>query len=88
MAKPTRKQLSYLRALAEQTATTFTPPATKTQASQAISALKNRNRSTASERRQEHREITRQVHEDRSATAIGHEETTGYGSTARWRHRS
>lgn len=34
--KPTRPQLTYLQALAEQTATTFTYPATKTDASREI----------------------------------------------------
>jgi hypothetical protein len=38
-AKPMPKQQRYLRELAEQTETSFTPPATKTQASREISRL-------------------------------------------------
>lgn len=37
---PTAKQLSYLRRLAEQTATTFTAPKTRGQASREIKRLK------------------------------------------------
>ena len=43
---PTRKQLSYLRALARQTGTTFTLPKTKRQASREIAALCRRPVST------------------------------------------
>ena len=43
---PTRKQLAYLRALANRTGTTFTLPKTKRQASRQIAQLINRPLST------------------------------------------
>ncbi len=85
MANPTPKQLAYLRTLAEQTGTTFSPPKTKTQASQAISQLKRRVRSTGSERQQDRRAISRGLAEDQPASAVADDEITGYGSSARWR---
>ena len=48
-ARPTRKQLSYLRRLAEQTGTTFTPPATRADASREIERLKARPTTPAAE---------------------------------------
>ena len=39
---PTRKQLAYLRALANRTGTTFTLPRTRRQASRQIAQLRNR----------------------------------------------
>ena len=45
--RPTAKQLRYLRALAEQTGTTFTPPTTRGQASEAIDALRRRDERAA-----------------------------------------
>ena len=56
-AGPTRKQLSYLRRLAEQTGTTFTPAATRAQASREIERLKALPTTTAAERRRERRAV-------------------------------
>ena len=55
MAKPTAKQLAYLRALAERTGTTFSPPQTKAEASVAIARLSCRPRSGAAEARTDRR---------------------------------
>jgi hypothetical protein len=82
---PTAKQLTYLKALAERTATTFTYPATATQASREIDRLRQLTPLTADERA-----ITRRAHDgDRErhtyATAPQPDEIVGYGSTASWR---
>jgi hypothetical protein len=77
---PTAKQLRYLRVLADQTGTTFTPPTSSTEASREIdrmAALK-RERGT-------HRELPDSVEEPVYATAPQPDETSGWGSTATWR---
>ena len=56
-ARPTRKQLSYLRRLAEQTGTTFAPPVTRAEASREIERLKVRPTTPAAERRRERRAV-------------------------------
>ena len=72
MAKPTRKQLAYLRALAEATGTTFTPRRTKAEASDPIAAPKRQARSTRTERHTELRRTPsrppRSLGDGRSAT--------------------
>ncbi len=55
--KPTTNQLAYLRALAQQTGTTFTYPATATQASAEIRRLKTLAPSTAGDARRVQREV-------------------------------
>ena len=81
---PTGKQLSYLRTLAEQTATTFTPPATRAQASREIERLKALPSSSRAERGRERRAVQDALAHDVPASAVRAHETTGYGSTARW----
>ncbi len=57
MAKPTAKQLRYLRELYYLTGQTGSLPATKTQASREITRLKRLEHSTAQERAQERRAV-------------------------------
>ena len=85
-AKPTHKQLSYLRRLAEQTGTTFTPPGTRAEASREIDRLKTRPTTPAVERRRERRAVQDAMASRGPASSVRREETTGYGSTARWAH--
>jgi len=83
-SKPTGKQLCYLRTLAEQTGTTFTPPATRAQASREIERLTTRPSTSRAERGRERRAIQDALAHDVPASAVRPHETTGYGSTARW----
>ncbi len=83
--QPTIKQLNYLRALARQTGTTFTPPATKREASQAIQEMCNRRRSPRDELLRERRTLTREMATRRGdAAQVKADEVHGYGSTASW----
>jgi hypothetical protein len=56
--QPTAKQLRYLRALAEQTGTTFATPSTRGQASEAIVELSRRPADTRSTRGRDRRAIS------------------------------
>ena len=82
--KPTGKQLAYLRTLADQTGTTFTPPATRAQASREIERLKALPSASRAERSRERRAVQDALAHDVPASAVRAHETTGYGSTARW----
>lgn len=88
--KPTAPQLTYLRALAAQTGTSFAYPRTMAQALREISRLK-----ALAARRDHHLErdlARREAHDVRDAldglpgqhAAIRNDEITGYGSSARW----
>ena len=81
----TAKQLGYLRRLAEQTATTFTPPKTRAQASREIKRLKTLSVSSREERRRERIELQRALLDDVPASSVEASEITGYGSEAHWR---
>jgi len=83
-AKPTRPQLRYLRQLAEQTGTSFTPPATRRQASEEIERLKQRSRSARHERREDRQAISRGLVEQQPASSVRPEEIDRYGGHARW----
>ena len=75
--RPSAKQLAYLKALAQRTATSFTYPHDRDQASQEINRL--RQLPTAERDRGDDR--------DRHAygTAPQPDEIVGYGSSATWR---
>jgi hypothetical protein len=60
----------YLRQLADQTGTTFTPPATRRQASAEIARLKRRPRSARFERRDDRRTVDRAVGEQQPASSV------------------
>jgi hypothetical protein len=81
-SSPTPAQLRYLRALAEQTGTTFSLPRTPAQASCEIERLKQLKAS-----RRRHLESPREgdPREQPYATALHSSEVTGFGSTAAWR---
>jgi hypothetical protein len=83
--KPTGAQLRYLRQLADQTGTTFTPPATRRQASAEIARLKRRPRSARVERRDDRRAVGRALREQQPASSVRDDEIRGYGSNASWR---
>jgi hypothetical protein len=84
MAKPaTAKQLRYLRALANQTGTTFTPPRSSYEASQAIKAMQHRPLSSRHDRDEDRGSVaSRDGASD--GVDVQDDEITGYGSTATW----
>ena len=87
-APPTTKQLRYLRLLAKQTATGFTPPRTRAQASREIERRRRRPVSSRTERhaerRAERRAVQADLHTRVLASAVRADEISGYGSSARW----
>ncbi len=85
---PTSSQQRYLRQLAEQTGTSFTPPKTRAEASREIDRLKGRSRDARSERVRDRRAVQADLQRG-AGDAVRHQpsETTGYGSGARWTHR-
>ena len=84
MARPTRKQLAYLRALAERTGTTFSPPRTRQEASAEIERLRRRAASPSFEAREDRRQVRRALGEERPASSVRPDEIAGYGSNCRW----
>jgi hypothetical protein len=84
-APPTRKQLAYLRSLANRSATTFTYPRTSAQASAEIKRLQRLGQSSQADRTREQRAVQRDLAErPNDAAKVRSEETRGYGSSARW----
>jgi hypothetical protein len=84
MATPTRKQLTYLRRLAEGTGTTFTPPSTTVEASREIERLKHGPRHARSDVARERRAVSDDLTRRGDAATVRPDEVQGYGSTARW----
>jgi hypothetical protein len=82
--KPTIKQLHELRRLAQATGTSFTPPRTRRQATQQITAMRRRPNSSRIDRQLEHRDISDALATTTLASAPHDDEITGYGSSARW----
>lgn len=84
-AAPTRKQLAYLRTLAERTGQTFTYPRTKAQASGEIRRLRGLKPTPRADVSRERRQISDDlVTRTGDAARIRRSETTGYGSSATW----
>ncbi len=80
--RPTAKQQRYLRALAQQTGTSFTPPATKAEAGWEIDRLKKLGTSPRHERSQDSRTVSEAARGDAATPQA--EEIVGYGSSATW----
>jgi hypothetical protein len=84
--KPTPRQLSYLRRLAERTGQTFTYPHTFAEASREIDRLKQTRPSPNAEL-----EIEREIADaiavgERDAARVRDDEISGHGSSATWAH--
>ena len=90
-SSPTPAQLRYLRALAEQTGTTFVNPSTRAQASREIDRLR-RLKKTKSPTRTDEDGREQQGHADEQqlvyATALQPDEVSGFGSSCRWSQSS
>jgi hypothetical protein len=80
---PTPRQLRYLRALAEQTGTTFTQPTSSAEASREIDRL-----ATLKRERGAHRELPDSTEQCVYATAPAPDETSGWESSGMWRSSS
>ena len=86
-ARPTSKQLAYLRSLAQATGETFTCPHTSAQASAEIRRLRARTPTARGEQRRERKDIARELqqHPQDACRVDLDRETTGYGANATWR---
>jgi hypothetical protein len=83
--KPTKRQLAYLRHLAETTGGTFVSPQTRAEASREITKLKNRKRTSRADRRRERLKVRRDMAAGPGdAARVRAEELDGYGATAGW----
>ncbi len=83
--RPTPRQLSYLKSLAERTGQTFTYPATSGDASREIARLTNTRPSTRTERRIERQLIADEIAAGPAdAARVRDDEISGHGSSATW----
>ena len=84
---PTSGQQRYLRLLAEQTGTSFTPPATTAAASREIKRLEGLQRSPRADRIRDQRAVQADLQAGAGdSSRHRRDETRGYGSSARWAH--
>lgn len=88
MPKPTSRQLSYLKALANQRGVTFAYPKNSAEASQEINRLKRLGAEPSADRRRERKEIADAIQTGplNAAAHVRAEEVSGYGAQARWAH--
>lgn len=85
--KPTPRQLSYLRSLAERTGQTFTYPHTAAEASREIDRLKHVRPESCAERRIERKDIAEQIATGPADSArVREDEISGRGSNCQWLH--
>lgn len=86
-SKPTSRQLSYLKSLADRTGQTFTYPQTSRQASAEINQLKHNKPSSRTERYVERKLIADQIATGPlDAARVRDDEIHGRGSSATWMH--
>ena len=84
-SKPTTRQLSYLRSLANLTGQTFTYPKTRQQASAEINRLKHTRPSSRTEVRIDRKLIADQIAAGPvDAARVREHEISGHGSSATW----
>lgn len=87
--RPTPRQLTYLRGLAERTGQTFTYPHTFAEARREIDRLKVVCPESRVERRLERKQIADAIAQGPAdAARVRSSEITGYGSSATWKGRS
>ena len=83
--QPTRRQLAYLKVLADRAGQTFTYPVTREEASLQINRLKRAEPSTRTERRVERKLIADAIATGPlDSTRVRDDELAGYGSSATW----
>ena len=82
---PTRRQLAYLKVLADRAGQTFTYPISREDASRQINRLKRAEPSTRTERRVERKVIADAIATGpHDSTRVRDDELAGYGSSATW----
>jgi hypothetical protein len=88
MPKPTSRQLTYLKALANQRGVTFSYPKTSADASKEINRLKRLRPESHADRRREREELADaiQAGPTNDAARVRDDEITGQGSHAQWAH--
>ena len=88
MPRPTSRQLTYLKTLANQRGVSFAYPQTSAQASQEINRLKRLRPNSYADRRRERKEIADAIQAGPAdaAARVRSYEIDGYGSSARWAH--
>lgn len=85
--QPTRRQLAYLKVLADRAGQTFHLPTSREEASLQIARLKRAEPSTRSERRVERKVIADAIATGpHDSTRVRDDELVGYGSNCRWSH--
>jgi hypothetical protein len=83
--RPTRRQLAYLKTLADRAGQTFTYPISRQEASMEIARLKRATPSTRTERRVEHKVIADAIATGPlDSSRVRDDELVGYGSSATW----
>ena len=80
--KPTARQQRYLRTLAQNTGTSFTPPATRREASREIDRLRGLKRSPGHERTADRQAVADAPRGGQ--TRVRESEIEGYGSKCQW----
>jgi hypothetical protein len=85
---PSRRQLTYLKALAQRAGQTFQWPTSSLAASREIRRLKNTQPSTGLERAIERYGDTQAIESAQDAVAIHSIEIVGHGSSCTWSQRS
>jgi hypothetical protein len=84
---PTRRQLAYLKVLADRAGQTFTYPISREEASLQINRLERAEPSTRTERRVERKQIADAIATGSTdSTRVRDDELAGYGSSATWAH--
>jgi hypothetical protein len=86
--RPSARQLSYLKALANRTGQTFTYPKTSRDASRQIQRLKAVQRSSHVALERLELDAEQAAREANCDVPIRWSEIEGYGSTATWKRRS
>jgi hypothetical protein len=88
MPKPTSRQLTYLKTLANQRGVSFAYPQTSAEASQEINRLKRLCPESRADRRRERKDIADAIQAGpvHAAARVRADEIDGYGSSARWAH--
>lgn len=85
--RPTRRQLAYLKVLADPAGQTFQYPVTRQEASLQIERLQHAQPSSRIERRIERKQIAGAIATNPDdATRVRDDELAGYGSQATWAH--
>jgi hypothetical protein len=84
--QPTRRQLTYLKCLADRSGQTFTYPHTAAEASREINRLKRAKSTSRTERYVERKAVADQIATGpvRYATRVREDEIAGRGSSATW----